>query len=355
RSRARVRVHIGTAEILARIFVLNGSGEIAPGGSEFTQLRLETPVAAIPGERFIVRSYSPQTTVAGGIVLDAFPPKHRRKDVENVQTFLGGLEGAGKDHSLKLKLFIESSGKNGCSISDLQARTGWRSEILAEALRKITEDRSVIDAGQIYISPAHFEKLKARAVSEIEHRHANEPLSRGLSKETLKERAFAYIAPEIFKAVLRDLETAEKIYIEHDTIRSTGHKARLSGEEKAALENLRRTYVTAGLDVPKLDDVLTETVRVTGLGRVASKKVFQMLLDSRELVKLNDELYVSRPAVDDLVKKLRIYAAASSGRWIDVTKFKEIAEVSRKYAIPLLEYFDREKVTQRVGDRRVIL
>jgi selenocysteine-specific elongation factor len=355
RSRLRVRVHMGTAEILARLFVLNAAGEIGPGESDLVQLLLEIPIAAVPGERFIVRSYSPQTTIAGGSVLDPLPAKHKRKDILEARIFLSRLEKAEHDNVSKFKLFIEAFGENGASISDLQARTGWRREVMETALRKSIDDYAVIDAGNIYLLQTHFEKLKAKTLSEADRHHRREPLSKGISKETLKERVFAYVAPEVFKTVLIALEKDKKIFIEQDTVRLAGYKAKLSSDEKVVLERLKTIYTKAILEAPKLEDALIEAARATRLNKESTRKVFQLLVNSGEVVNVSEEFYVSRKAVDDLTQELRAFAANTPNRLIEVPKFKEIAGVSRKYAIPLLEYFDREKITLRAGDRRLVL
>ncbi len=134
KSRQRVRVHIGTIEALARVQVLNETGEIKQGETDFVQLRLEIPIVTIPSERFILRSYSPQITIAGGKILDALAVKHRRKDVENIRKYLENLIEAENDKTKQIKLFLETAGENGLTFADLQARTGWRSEILKKAI-----------------------------------------------------------------------------------------------------------------------------------------------------------------------------------------------------------------------------
>ena len=134
RSRQRVRVHIGTIEALARIQILNDMGEIAAGAKDFVQIRLEIPVVAVPGERFIVRSYSPQATIAGGQVIDAFAPKHRRKDLGVVRQFLSDLLAASGDNIVKMKLLLDAAGSSGLSFGDIQARTALRKEILITAI-----------------------------------------------------------------------------------------------------------------------------------------------------------------------------------------------------------------------------
>ena len=129
----------------------------------------------------------------------------------------------------------------------------------------------------------------------------------------------------------------------------------LSAQEATVLERLRKNYATAGLEVLKLADALSESVLNTGLSRDQARKVFQLLLDSGELVKVSDEFCFSKKAITNVIGKLSVFANASPDRLIDVPKFKDLAGVSRKYAIPLLEYFDREKITRRAGDKRFIV
>lgn len=355
KSRQRVRVHIGTAEILARVSVLNDSGEIAPGHRDFAQLRLELPTAAVASEKFILRSYSPQMTIAGGSVLDPLAVKHRKKDIPDTRSFLGRLEQAEDDCTEKARLFIHSSGEKGLSMSDLQAQTGWRREILEKALKENLDSHAVISAENAYLSETHFEDLKSRTVAQIEGHHRREPLSKGVFRETLREQVFAHVRPEVFRQVLSGLERTGKIIADKDTVRLAAHGTQLSGEESTVLERLKKTYTTVGFDVPKLDDALAEAALNSGLNRDRVRKVFQLLLDSGEVVKVSEEFYFSRQVIDDLTGRLNAFAAATADRLIDVPKFKDIAGVSRKYAIPLLEYFDREKITRRAGDKRLIL
>ena len=113
--------------------------------------------------------------------------------------------------------------------------------------------------------------------------------------------------------------------------------------------------VPAKLAVPKLENALSDSVRGTKLNSGHARKIFQLLLNSGEIVKVSAEFYFAKSAIDDLIQKLREFAGQTEDRLIDVPTFKEIAGVSRKYAIPLLEYFDIEKVTRRAGDKRLIL
>lgn len=353
KSRQRVRVHIGTIEALARVRVLNEKGEIGPGEKDFVQLRLEIPIAGVPDERFIIRSYSPQITIAGGKILDNSAVKHRRKDAENIRKYLQDLTQSDKPR--QIRLYLETAGEHGLTFKDLQARTGWRSEVLKKAITENIEKKAVIEAEGSLLARTSFENLKTKTQAEIENHHKREPLARGLLRETLREKLFSRLSPEIFKAVLSSLENDKKIVAEKDYVRAAAHNLDLSTDEKILREKLLQIYETAKLEVPKLDDALLEAIKNTKSDKNHARKIFQLLLNSGKIIKITDEFYFPKAEIEILVVKLRKFAENSADKFIDVPGFKDIAGISRKYAIPLLEYFDRERVTRRAGDKRLIL
>jgi selenocysteine-specific elongation factor len=355
KSRQRVRVHIGTIEALARVQVLNEAGEIQKGEKDFVQLRLEIPVAAIPSERFIVRSYSPQITIAGGKILDALARKHRHKDLSSVRKFLQNLVEADGSKAKQIKLYLETAEEGGATFADLQARTGWRAEILQKAIRENIEKKAFVEAENFFVARTPFEYLKTKTFAEIESHHEREPLARGILRETLREKIFAHLPLEIFKAILTNLEKDKKITAEKDVVRLAAHNLELSSEEKILRGSLERIYRKARFEAPKLEDALAEAIGSAKLSREHARKVFQLLINSGEVVKVTEEFYFSGEAIVDLIKYLKEHAAKTSDRLIDVAAFKNLAGISRKYAIPLLEYFDRERVTRRAGDKRLIL
>lgn len=355
KSRARVRVHLGTIEALARVEVLNEAAEILPGAADFVQLRLEIPVVTIPNERFILRSYSPQMTIAGGKVLDNLPHKHRRKDLADIRKYLQDLLLSETDQTKQVRLYVETVNRHGLTLTDLQARTGWRTEILHKALTENIDKKSLVKADTFYIGRTAFDNLKTRTLAEIEIFHRREPLARGILRETLRERLFSRISPEIFKTTLSELEKDGKIIAERDFVRAASHNPELSAEEKILRDRLWKSYQTAGLEVPKLEDALVESMQGTKLSRESARKIFQLFINSGELVKVSEDFYFTREALDGLIKRLKDFASKTADRLIDVPTFKEIANISRKYAIPLVEYFDREKITRRAGDKRLVL
>jgi selenocysteine-specific elongation factor len=357
KSRARVRVHVGTIEALARIQVLNETGEITQDEKGFAQFRLESPVVVLPNERFIVRSYSPQITIAGGKILDGLANKHRRKDLPETIQYLQKLADSltNDDQQTELKLFLEKAGEAGANFRNLQAQTGWIDSVLRGNLQEILAKKSVIEAEGIYLSRTIFENLAGKSVQAIQAHHKAEPLSRGMLRETLREKVFPHLPVEIFRKTLQILGERGEISAEKDVVRLASYSQNLSANDKQILEKLRQIYETAKLEVPTLENALLDALRGTKSNQNEARKIFQLLLDSGEIVKISNEFYFSAKIIGELVEKLKNHAAKTSDRLIDVPTFKDLAGISRKYAIPLLEYFDQIKITRRAGDKRLIL
>jgi selenocysteine-specific elongation factor len=355
KSRQRVRVHVGTVEVLARVQVLNETNEITAGKKGFVQLRLETPIVAVPNERFIIRSYSPQLTIAGGTILDGLAQKHRRRDFATTRTrllkWLAAVEQ--NEKPTQLRLFLETAGEYGLTSSDLQARTGWRKEILENTLVAVIAEKSVIETEGIFLTRTSFEKLIEKTLIEIETHHRLEPLSRGIGRETLREKIFAHLPPAHFRRVLSEMEKRNQISSEKDVVSAASYNRSLSPLDQELLDKIERIYAQAKLEVPILENALAEAVIGTKATVEHARKIFQLLLDREEVVRVTTEFYFRREYLTDLIGKMRAFAHPD--KTIDVAQFKDLAGISRKYAIPLLEYFDREKVTRRMGDKRLIL
>ena len=353
KTRQRVRVHLGTVEALARIQVLNDTGKIEPGTSGFVQIRLEGPCVAVPGERFIIRSYSPQITVAGGLVLDNAGSKHRPRAFAEVIQYLTDLQSA-SDIDTRIFTIVSNAGSAGLKYSDLQARTAIQTGPLTAAIDANVSAKTIVDCGGVFLPAAEFEALCRAAESTIRKFHEREPLSKGISREELREGAFSFVPNEVFQAVISAMESDGKVVADKDTIRIAEHKAALSPAETLVSGQLLSIYTNAGLAVPKLDEALEQSVTGADLDIRTARKLFGQYLDSGEIVKVTEDFYFTKSAIEGLIETLRKHAAAGD-RSVDVPQFKDLAGVSRKYAIPLLEYFDRTRVTARSGDKRIIL
>lgn len=353
RSRQRVRVHIGTVEALARVDVLSETAAIAPGEKDFVQLRLELPIVTVPEERFIIRQYSPQVTIAGGRVIENLASRHRRKDLADTRDKLHALLSGSSSENISI--LIGAAGDNGVSFSELIARSGIKGNVLETLVESHVRDGSALKADDILISPEAFQRLAIKLIGALEGFHDANPLAKGMPLATLKDGMFTGVNPSVFRAVIDSLVKSRTIETDKDFVRAAANKVELSPQESKLKTFFSNKFLASGLEVPKLDDVMKEGVALSGLKPDHARKIFQLLLDSKELLKISDEFYFRREAVAGLIQKVQVYVEGSSDRLIDVPRFKDIAGLSRKYAIPLLEYFDREKVTRRSGDKRVIL
>ena len=353
RTRSRVRFHIGAAEVLGRVTVLDGPSGIPAGGGGLAQIRLESPVVALHEDRFVLRSYSPADTIGGGKVLNPFAAKHRRKEIELTTQLLRSLMG--DERAIKLASFVQFSGKHGVRMSDLAAMTGWTNEVLAQASAEAVKQGALVESGGVYVSQESFEQLSNEVVGELERHHKREPLARGMVRETLREKLFAHSLPELFGAVIARLEAGGQVVSEKDVIRSSGHRVDLTDQDSKLSDQIEKAYREAGVEAPSLDEAMARA-GIAAAQRVQARKIVQLLLDSKKLVRVQGEMFMHTEVINDLSTKLRDYGAAHEpDRLIDVPTFKTLAGVSRKYAIPLLEYFDREQVTRRAGDKRLIL
>lgn len=352
RTRSRLRVHLGAAEVLARVRVLNTRAEIPPGETAFAQLRFEHPVVALHDERFIVRSYSPAETIAGGLVLDPQANKHRGRELARTHERLRALLDS--ERSDKVAVFVAAAGDEGLRLADIAARTGWTDDVIAHVVTKV-QDGTTVDAEGVLIARENFERLSRAVEEEVKLHHEREPLARGLARETLRERHFAHAAPEVFRAVIARLEKRGDLVSEKDVVRLSKHDRELSPADANLRQKIAHAYELAGLEAPTLDQVLG-SAGVAAIERTHGRKILQLLIDDRTLVRVQGEMFFHARALDRLKDLLRQYASEHEPeRLIDVAKFKDLAGISRKYAIPLLEYFDREHITSRAGDKRIIL
>lgn len=352
RTRSRLRIHLGAAEVLARVRVLNNRGEVPPGETAFVQIRLEAPVVAVHEDRFIVRSYSPAETVAGGIVLDPLAAKHRGREFAKTHQRLQALMSS--DHSGKLVEFVAAAGDSGLRLSDLGARTGWNDDVLTSAAAAAVAKGTVVVGEGVYVAPEVFERLSRQTLATLEAHHRKEPLSRGMARETLRDRVFAHVTPEIFRSVISTLEQQNFLAADKDLVRSSEHTLELSPEDAGLRDRILDVVERAGLEAPSLDQLMI-SAGVTAAQRGHGRKVLQLLLDNGSLVRVQTELFFHADALTKLKELLLDYGNKHEpDRLIDVAAFKELTGVSRKYAIPLLEYLDLARVTRRAGDKRII-
>jgi selenocysteine-specific elongation factor len=348
KNRARVHFHQGTAEAIAEVVLLNDASQLAAGESAFAQLRLDKPVLVLPGDRFILRQFSPVVTIGGGTVFDARAPRHKRKD-PLVASFLEIWERG--RHQEILDALVEATPR-GLTFAEIVARTGWTDTEARVATQKLAVEKRVriLVTEPLLVVSAQMVAHSAAAIRKaVEAFHRANPLVPGIPKQELRARA-GDARIEIFEAALGDLVKARALAITGDLVRQAGREIELSSEEARAKELIEREFARAGLTVPELANVLAKLP----VDAPRAQKILQILLREKVLVKIANDLVFHRSALARLQEMLANYRK-ERGERLPITAFKELTGVTRKYAIPLLEHLDREHVTRRVGDERVIL
>ena len=346
KDRARVHLHAYTVETVAEAVIIHHDGkkQLAPGESGFVQLRTADSMLLWPGDHFILRQFSPVVTIGGGVVLDAFPV-FRRRDAPQVSAFLETLRTGSPEQALTAR--IARRGPAGLSLADALAETGWRPQDVESRATSLVAAKQIVRAQHILVSAAAFTQAAEQVIAAVEEFQKRNPLVAGISKEELRERIG--LGPEVFTAVLDSLVATRRLQTSGEVVQAAGRGVVMKDEEAEAKQKIEAAFATAGLKVPALKEVLASLP----VDRVRAQKIMTLLLRDRVLVKLSDDLVFHRDALDALRRRVVDYKATSPK--IDVARFKDMIGVTRKYAIPLLEYLDREHVTRRVGDERVIL
>jgi selenocysteine-specific elongation factor len=347
KNRARVHFHQGTAETIAEIILLEGD-ELVAGGSAFAQLRLKEKILLLPGDRFILRQFSPVVTIGGGEVIDVKPARHRHGEASVAAALRVLSSGTGEEvlmALLAMKTGVLTSG-------EIVARTGWSESEIAETAQKLTEQAElrIITEQPLVLASSHAVAECAFKLREaVDSFHREDPLLAGIPRQDLRGRC-GNVRMELFEASLGDLLKAGTLRMAGDLVQTAARTMSLAPEEERTKELLEREFESAGLEVPNVATVLGKLP----VESQRARKILQILLREKILVKVTEELVFHRAAVARLRELLKRYRAEKGAR-LPIPVFKELTGVTRKYAIPLLEYLDRQQVTRRVGDERVIL
>lgn len=342
---APVHVHLATSETVGRAYILGAAGRrttIAPGTRGFVQLRLSKPLVCVSGDTFILRQFSPLTTIAGGTVLLPQAPRRKRKDDWKPE-----LEALQAGDPADILSALCRNRRYGLAGASLTAMTGKRESEWLAAARASPEVR-VFRAHPLWVcSVAKALEAEDRAVRALKRFHQANPLKAGAPIEAIRSSEFGD-APGFFAdSVIRRLTAVGKLALDGDLIRTSGHRIRMQADERDARDRLVAAFDKAGLRVPRLKEFLPSLP----IDAARARRVLAALLREEILVRVSAELVFH----GDAIGSLRAQLAERRGQRINVGEFKTMAGVSRKYAIPLLEYFDRQKVTLRDGDARRVL
>jgi selenocysteine-specific elongation factor len=359
KNRARVHFHCHTMEAVAQITVY-GEKDIKPGTTAFAQLAVPEAMLVLPGDHFILRQFSPVLTIGGGMVLDAAPmrgPKEVRKMERMagspIPAFSQTLETLGwfDRRSAILATRVARRGKRGLSLAETVAETGWASDEIIELAEGLAKAGQLSQIQDRLFAEHEFDLSRKSLLDAVARFHKNDPLRPGMPKRELQDNMTNALdmADEMFEAALSSLVEQKQIEVAGDLVRLSGHGVVMKDEEAESKKKIESAFSSAGLKVPALQEV------IAGLkvDKVRAQKIVTLLLREKLLIKISDELVFHRSALETL--RRQIAAQKTKSPRIDVTHFKELTGISRKYAIPLLEYLDRERVTRRVGDAREIL
>jgi selenocysteine-specific elongation factor len=347
RNRIRQRFHIGTSAALATIVLLDRE-ELPSGEKGFVQLRFEKPVVAFPQDRFVIRGSSAIQTLGGGVVVDSHPAKHRRWS-RDVLTGLMILKDGGEEEAIGHHL--ASSGVRGMTLRELGERANISPGRLSELLGELVARREIVaidgDEGK-FVHHLGYEQLRKETLSYLLDFHKKHPLKLGPSKEEVKSKLPKNVEAKLFHRMLSDLVGSKEVLAEKDKLRLSTHRLSLREDQKRLKERVEGLFAKGGLQSPSLKELSSKLSTVESEVR----NVIHLLIEEGTIVRAKEDVYFHRDAVEKLRGELIQFLRAHHE--ITTAQFKEMTKVSRKYAIPLIEFFDKSKVTIRVGEKRLL-
>ena len=345
KNRSFVRFHTGTSEVLGYLILLE-QDELAAGTTTVAQIRLDSPVAVVNADRFVLRSYSPVRTIGGGEVLNPIPQKHKRLKPEIV-TGLKGLAQA--DPAEVIAYHVQEAGYRGVTFTDLKIMTNLSEKQLDNQLQSLLSKKLVIQTNKEnrnYIHQESFEQLRQETTGHLEKYHGVNPLKAGMPKEELKSKYPALSDPKIFNLILNQMIKDGDIVQEEKTVRLKEHSVSLGTDQADVRDEILAIYQEGGLQPP----FFREICKNLNWDAAKAKDVLMLLVQEGLVVKTKDDLFFHTDAVTNLKNKLVKFFETSED--ITTPQFKEMTGVSRKFVIPIIEYFDSQHVTLRVGDVR---
>lgn len=345
KNRTQIRFHTGTSEVLGNLILLDRD-EIAPGDKTVAQIRLESSIAVIRGDRFVVRSYSPIRTIGGGQVLNPIPAKHKRFRKEVIQ----GIEAlTDADPEALVRYHATAAGIKGVSFSQLRLMTSLPDKTLEATLQALLSKKELIQVdkeNRILVHRETVEALKHEGGKFLKSFHKAYPLKSGMSKEELKSKFSSEMSVKLFNLVLTQMIEDETIQTEADSVRLAAHRVSLAADQAELKEKMLSVYRQGGLTPPTIKDL----AGIIGQPPDGTKDMLKLLVDEGQLVKVKEDLYYSAESIEDLKIKITEFLKAEGE--LTPPQFKQLTGASRKYTIPLLEYFDGINLTIRIGDSR---
>jgi len=345
KNRTRVRFHTGTSEILGNLVLLDRE-ELLPGEETVAQIRLDSPTAVVKDDRFVLRSFSPVRTIAGGQILNPVPRKHKRFKPEVTE----GLKSLSTLLPEELiAYYVAESGYMGVSFSDLKVMTNISEKHLDGNLQNLLSKKKIVlidKESRIYLHQDGIENLKKEMHDFIDAYHKANLLKAGMPKEELKSKLPAFLNPKLFILIINQMIKDKNIALDEDMVRLEGHKVSLGEDQSSIKKKIITAYKESGLTPPYFKELVQEHK----IDPARAKDVLMLLVDEGVVLKVKEDLYYHSDNLND-IKNRMIEFLRKNGE-MSAPQFKEMAGASRKFLIPLLEYFDSKNVTIRIGDIR---
>jgi selenocysteine-specific elongation factor len=346
KNRAKVRFHTGASEIISTVVLLD-KDELNPGENCFAQIRLDEPTSVLRKDRYVLRSYSPVRTIGGGEVLNALPVWKKKRFSEDVISELKRLCFGEIDEVIEQNVF--SGGIRGVSLNDLAFLVNISKKRLTEILKVMLAKKKVLQFDKEHgylIHSKHLNSVRDQLLDTVLGFHKECPLKPGILKEELRSRVRGASNPKLFNFIMTMLSRENVVVLEKELVRLKDHRVTLKQDQKDVRWKLDEIYLQAGLEPPYFKDIKDKFPENIG------NEVLHVMVREGILLKVRENMFFHCKAIEAL--KSRVVAFLEKHGEMTTPQFKELAGVSRKYAIPIVEYFDRLQVTVRVGDSRVL-
>jgi selenocysteine-specific elongation factor len=343
RHRTRVRVYLGTAEVLARLNLLDSEG-LEPGSSGLVQLRLETPTIAAKGDRYVLRFYSPMETIGGGAIIDPAPARHRRFD-EGVLANLAVKE-MGTPEELVAEA-VQRSGLTPVAPPALALQLGMPPDEVRSLVSGLKERGELVPLdGETVIHRHRLDAGEHQVTGVLANHHAAQPMRTGMSREELRSRLSRQMDAKAFNLVLGRLEADGRVILERGRSRLATHEPQFTPEQGRIAEALERGLLADPFNAPAFEEMRA----AAGLPAKPAQEVWEALVDNGVAVRISADVFLHRKAVEQAVERVRAYLKEHGQ--MTAAQFRDMVGTSRKYAVPLMEYLDAQRVTRRIGDAR---
>jgi selenocysteine-specific elongation factor len=343
KNRSRVRVYLGTAEVLARLNLLDAE-VLEPGDSGLVQLRLESPTIAAKGDRYVLRFYSPMETIGGGSIVDPAPVRHRRFDAGVLANL--AVKERGTPDELVAEA-VQRSGLTPIAPPALALQLGMPAEEVRTHLESLKQRGELVALeGETVLHRHRLDAAEHQVASTLAEYHAAQPLRTGMSREELRSRLSRQMEPKSFTMVLGRLEAEGRVIAEGGRVRLADHAPRYTPEQQAIVEALESGLLKDPFNAPFYEDLRA----AASLPPKPAQEIWDALIDNGVVVRISADVFLHRQAVDQAIERVRAYLKEHGQ--MTAAQFRDMLGTSRKYAVPLMEYLDAQRVTRRLGDVR---